>query len=346
MPCHDSCWLSSEATVRRVLPPAWLERGAATKSPHQVCPPGAPPTAPQAWSTRDHHRDRPSQGFPHRHRRRRLGGRRRRATRRRRPSSTYPQALRPGPVGNGRIDKTDPNDARSAAIVAVRNATLTTVGADSEHRVVLRLLADRYHQLTAQRTRSVCRLHALLCVLIEGGTDQSLSTGRAVELLARVAISDPITAERVATCRQFVTELEALNQALVDIRARTVTAVDASKTTVIDLYGVGPIGAAIISDTAAISAGSRPPGTTPATTAPPPLKRPRVPRPATGSTPEAPGSSTTPSTPQPSPRSPTITPAASTTHASWPRGKTKKQATRVLKRRISDVIYRQCLADT
>src|SRR5918996_5650703 len=387
MPCHDSCWLSSEATVRRVLPPAWLERGAATKSPHQVCPPGAPPTAPQAWSTRDHHRDRPSQGFPHRHRCRPLRGRRRRATRRRRPSSTRtaprvgrsvrappvgdrgrhrhgcapgpaacrsgrarrrrtPQALRPGPVGNGRIDKTDPNDARSAAIVAVRNATLNTVGADSEHRVVLRLLADRYHQLTAQRTRSVCRLHALLCLLIEGGTDRSLSTGRAMELLAGVAISDPITAERVATCRQFVTELEALDQALVDIRVRTVTAVDASKTTVIDLYGVGPIGAAIISDTAAISAGSRPPGTTPATTAPPPLKRPRVPRPATGSTPEAPGSSTTPSTPQPSPRSPTITPAASTTHASWPRGKTKKQATRVLKRRISDVIYRQCLADT
>jgi hypothetical protein len=46
-------------------------------------------------------------------------------------------------MGNGRIDKTDPNDARSAAIVAVRNATLNSVGADSEHRVVLRLLADR-----------------------------------------------------------------------------------------------------------------------------------------------------------------------------------------------------------
>ena len=149
-------------------------------------------------------------------------------------------------MDTGRIDKTDPTDARSAAIVAVRNATLNTVGADSEHRVVLRLLANRYHQLTAQRTRSVCRLHALLCLLIEGGTDRSLSTGRAVELLAGVAISDPITAERVATCRQFVTELEALDQALVDIRVRTVTAVDASKTTVIDLYGVGPIGAAII----------------------------------------------------------------------------------------------------
>ena len=149
-------------------------------------------------------------------------------------------------MDTGRIDKTDPNDARSAAIVAVRNATLNSVGADSEDRVVLRLLADRYHQLTAQRTRSVCRLHALLCLLIEGGTGRSLNAARAVKLLASVAISDPIIVERVATCRQFVTELEALDQALVDIRARTVTAVDASKTTVIDMYGVGSIGAAII----------------------------------------------------------------------------------------------------
>src|ERR687892_1185928 len=387
MPCHDSCWLSSEATVGRVLPPAWLERGTATKSPHQVCPPGRHPLHLRLGAHRDHHRDRPSQGVPHRHRRRRLRGRRGKTTRRRRPSSTRtaprvgrpvrappvgdrgrhrhgcapgpaacrsgrarrrrtPQALRPGPVGNGRIDKTDPNDARSAAIVAVRNATLNTVGADSEHRVVLRLLADRYHQLTAQRTRSVCRLHALLCLLIEGGTDQSLSTGRAVELLAGVAISDPITAERVATCRQFVTELEALNQALVDIRARTVTAVDASKTTVIDLYGVGPIGAAIILGHSGDirrfpTAGhyARHNGTAPIEASSGPKARHRL-------NPEATGSSTTPSTPQPSPRSPTITPAASTTHASWPRGKTKKQAMRVLKRRISDVIYRQLLADT
>ena len=78
-------------------------------------------------------------------------------------------------MDTGRIDKNDPNDARSAAIVAFRNVTLNTVGAETEDRVVLRLLADRYHQLTAQRTRTVCRLHAVLCVLIEGGTGRSLN---------------------------------------------------------------------------------------------------------------------------------------------------------------------------
>ena len=205
-----------------------------------------------------------------------------------------------------------PDDA-GVATVALRNATLNSVGAEGEHRVVLRLLADRYHQLSAQRTRSVCRLHAVLCLLIEGGTGRSLSTTRAVKLLAGVAIGDPIIAERVATCRQYVAELEALDQALVDIRARTVSAVDASKTTVIDVYGVGPIGAAIILGHSGDirrfpTAGhyARHNGTAP-------IEASSGPRPATGSTPEATGSSTTPSTPPPSPRSPTITPAASTT---------------------------------
>ena len=79
----------------------------------------------------------------------------------------------------GRIDKTDPNDARSAAIVAWRTPALNVVTACDEHRVVLRLLADRDHQITAQRTRSICRLHALLCLLIEGGTGRSLTVARA-----------------------------------------------------------------------------------------------------------------------------------------------------------------------
>ena len=40
---------------------------------------------------------------------------------------------------------------------------------------MLRLLADRDHQITAQRTRTICRLHALLCLLIEGGTVRGIT---------------------------------------------------------------------------------------------------------------------------------------------------------------------------
>ena len=115
----------------------------------------------------------------------------------------------------GSIDKTDPNDARSAAIVAWRTPALNVVTASDEHRVVLRLLADRDHQITAQRTRSICRLHALLCLLIEGGTGRSLTVARAEKLLASVHVDGPITIERIATARQLLDEVRALDAARV-----------------------------------------------------------------------------------------------------------------------------------
>jgi transposase len=146
----------------------------------------------------------------------------------------------------GRIDKTDPNDARSAAIVAWRTPALNVVTASDEHRVVLRLLADRDHQITAQRTRSICRLHALLCLLIEGGTARSLTAARAEELLASVPIDGPVTVERITTARQLLDEVRACDTARVEIRQRHVTAIEASKTTVTEVFGIGPLSAAII----------------------------------------------------------------------------------------------------
>ena len=249
-------------------------------------------------------------------------------------------------MDTGRIDKTDPNDARSAAVVALRNGSLNTVSAESEHRVVLRLLADRQHQLTAQRTRTVCRLHAVLCVLVEGGTSPMLTAARATKLLAGVAIGDPITLERVTTCRQFVTEIELLDQALADTRARTVTAVTASKTTVIEVYGVGPIGAAIIighsGDVRRFpTAGhyARHNGTAPIEASSGPKARHRLnPR---GNRQLNHALYTTALT-----QIAHDTPGRVYYERKLAEQKSKKEAMRALKRRISDVVYRQLLADT
>jgi transposase len=211
---------------------------------------------------------------------------------------------------------------------------------------VLRLLADRYHQLTAQRTRTVCRLHAMLCLLIEGGTGRHLTVARAANLLAGVPTGDPVTAARVATCTQFVTEIAFLDQALVDTRARTAVAVTASNTSVTDVYGVGPIGAAIIVGHAGDirrfpTSGhfARHNGTAPIEASSGPQTRHRL-----------------------NPRgnrqlNHAIHTAALTqiAHDTLGRvyyerkqaeGKTRKEALRALKRRISDVIYRQLINDT
>ena len=146
----------------------------------------------------------------------------------------------------GRIDKPDPNDARSAAIVAWRTPALNVVAGLDEHRVVLRLLADRDHQITAHRTRTVCRLHALLCVLIEGGTGRSLKADKAEELLASINVVDPVVAQRVATARQLLAEIRVLDEARDDVRAATAAAVVASGTTVTEVFGIGSLMAAII----------------------------------------------------------------------------------------------------
>jgi transposase len=249
-------------------------------------------------------------------------------------------------LDNGRIDKTDPNDARSAAIVALRNATLNVVTGEDTDRVILRLLADRYHQLMAQRTRSICRLHAVLCLLIEGGSRRSLTAAKARKLLENVEVSDPIALERGACCSDFVAEVSMLDAALADTRTRTIAAVLASKTTVDELYGIGPIGAAIIVGRSGDirrfpTSGhyARHNGTAPLEASSGPTARHRL-----------------------NPRGDrqlnhAIHTAALTQIAhdhpgrdyylrKQDEGKTKKEAMRALKRRISDAVYRQLIADT
>jgi transposase len=249
-------------------------------------------------------------------------------------------------LDSGRIDKSDPNDARSAAVVALRHATLTTVTGEHEDRVVMRLLADRYRQLTAQRTRTVCRLHALLCLVIEGGTGRHLDVARATKLLARVPAGDAITAARLATCAQFVTDIAVLDQALADTRTRTAAAVAASKTSVTAVYGVGPIGAAIILGRCGDirrfpTAGhfARHNGTAPLEASSGPTTRHRL-----------------------NPRgdrqlnhalhTAAVTQIAHNTpgrlyyQRKQAEGHTPKEALRALKRRISDVVYRQLISDT
>lgn len=147
---------------------------------------------------------------------------------------------------SGRIDKSDPNDARSAAIVAWHNPTLHIVAGLDEHRVVLRLLADRDHQITANRTRAICRLHAMLCLLIEGGTARALTASKAHDLLGSIPIDGPIMAERISAARQLLDEVRLLDAARAEVRARTKQIVTASASTITDIHGIGPLTAAII----------------------------------------------------------------------------------------------------
>jgi transposase len=148
-------------------------------------------------------------------------------------------------LDNGRVDKTDAHDARSAAVVALRHSRLRLVGFE-DHSAVLRLLAKRHHDLVAHRTRAVCRLHTVLCLLVAGGVPKRLSATRAASELRRVRPTDTIGIERRRVAGELLSEVRRADRDLIELNARFVVAVTASSTTVTDVVGVGPIMAAYL----------------------------------------------------------------------------------------------------
>ena len=198
-------------------------------------------------------------------------------------------------LGSGRSQKNDPNDALSTAIAALRHRGLREVRAD-DHTAILRMLAKRHHDLRSLRTQTACRLHAALAALIPGGYSGRLSAKKAASLLRGVRPTDGVAAERKAQAVELLADLRRLDAAIASVRRRIVVCVEAAKTSVTDVYGVGPVVAAIIVGHSGDVVRSRRVTTTPPTTARH-RSRPRaVPRSAIVSTREVTANSTTPST--------------------------------------------------
>jgi len=86
-------------------------------------------------------------------------------------------------TGQGR--KTDPVDAHSVAVVALRTPGLRRVTVD-DTTVALRLLVDHRDQLGPARTEVVSRLHHMLLELVPGGAKKFLSAQQARALLNTV----------------------------------------------------------------------------------------------------------------------------------------------------------------
>jgi transposase len=150
-------------------------------------------------------------------------------------------------VGNGR--KNDELDATFAALAAWRNGRLARVRPDDRVEV-LRLLYERREDLISERTRVLNRLHGLLRDLIPGGVPGRLSPDRAARVLRSVRPRRDSRSATESVRRQFASELlrdvRALNRRIADLDARICQEVEASGTTLTDIFGVGPILAAKI----------------------------------------------------------------------------------------------------
>ncbi len=148
-------------------------------------------------------------------------------------------------MGSGRSQKNDPNDARSIAIAALRSDRLATVQRD-DHVTVLRLLVKRHRDMAQLRNKHCSRLHALLLELTAGGIGTKISVANASGLLDGVVVTDDTARYRVLVAREVVDDIAALDRSLKASKSRIAVAVQASGTSLTDIVGVGPIGAATI----------------------------------------------------------------------------------------------------
>lgn len=144
-------------------------------------------------------------------------------------------------TGQGR--KTDPLDAHSVAVVALRTPGLRQVIVD-DTTVALRLLVDRRDQLGHARTQIVSRLHHLLLELIPGAAKKFLSAQQARALLNTVRPRDVVGKTRRWLAGELIHELvtidkkiEIANQELGELVALTGSRLQ-------ELHGIGPSGAA------------------------------------------------------------------------------------------------------
>ncbi|HEX2400063.1 MAG TPA: IS110 family transposase, partial [Mycobacterium sp.] len=244
-----------------------------------------------------------------------------------------------------KASKNDPHDARSAAIVALRHRHLRSVAAD-DHAAILRMLANRHHGLTRLRTQAVCRLHAQLATLKPGGLGGTLTAKRARELLETVPPDNGVVAERKQQAVALLADVVRIDTEVRAIKGRMEVAVQATGTSLLDIYGAGPVVASIVLGHV-VDVGRFPTsghfasyaGVAPIEASSGPKKRHRL-----------------------NPRGNRqlnhalhIIAIAQISHDCAGRidydrkiteGKTKKEALRALKRRIADVVYRALVADT
>lgn len=109
---------------------------------------------------------------------------------------------------------------------------------------VLRVLAGRRRALGGDHIRMVCQLHRLLLELIPGGARKSLPAARAKALLARVRPRDPAGQARRRVAAELIADLERIHQRKKAADKELAAAVTATGTSLMTLDGIGPSGAA------------------------------------------------------------------------------------------------------
>lgn len=140
--------------------------------------------------------------------------------------------------------KTDPDDALAIARITAREQNLPpvrlTVGAAAD----LRALLDYREQLIVERTMTVNRVHAEMLGLRPGYQVKITALGLKWQIVAALALLDGDTSVRAGLCIRRLLRIQQIDVEVADLTKQITAMVDASETTLTDIYGVGPIVAA------------------------------------------------------------------------------------------------------
>ena len=145
----------------------------------------------------------------------------------------------------GHNRKTDALDAHSIAIVAVRTDGLRVLKVDGELEA-MRMLTDRREALTRRRVQTVNRLQALLAELLPGQAKKDITPLQAKAMLASVRPRDIAGRTRRRIAAEELAELITVDAKVKRATAELKTLVLGRGSRLMELHGVGPVVAARI----------------------------------------------------------------------------------------------------
>jgi len=148
-------------------------------------------------------------------------------------------------LSTGNARKNDGLDALATALAASRNEQLAQVDPEAASEV-LRLLSERREDLVAERTRALNRLHGLLRDLVPGGVARTLSADRAARILRGIRPQGAAGRLRRRLASEVLRDVRTLDRKIANLNERIEAEVEASGTTLTEIFGIGPILAARI----------------------------------------------------------------------------------------------------
>jgi transposase len=148
-------------------------------------------------------------------------------------------------LSTGNARKNDGVDALATALAASRNVRLAAVDPETASEA-LRLLSERREDLVAERTRALNRLHGLLRDLLPGGATGTLSAHRAARILRGIRPQGASACLRRRLASEVLRDVRTLDRKIADLNERIEAEVEASGTTLTEIFGIGPILAARI----------------------------------------------------------------------------------------------------